>query len=620
MKVKGPDQKWNAEFLKFLESLSDGIVIVNSEGCIVLVNAQAEKMFGYSRKELVGKKVEILLPESFRDRHVRDRAAYHSTDLSARPMGRGRDLSARRKDGSIFPVEISLSPMTMNRGAVVIGLISDITERKKVEEEHRDIIRDLTLSAAAAVAQERLTFLSEAGRLLASSLDYETTLTNVARLAVPFLGDFCVVNLLQEDRSFLSLRVHRDSSKEDLLREMGRRYPAYPNNSYPISKVLKTGRSELISEIPEGFLQAAARDAEHLRMLYELRPASVMVVPLSVRGLVLGTISFVSSESRRRYGPADLNMAEDMANRCAFALDNAQQYRTAQREIARRKQVEEALLQRTKEAEEANRLKSRFVSIVSHDLRTPLNAILGFNALLQDAKRNRDVIKRNQMHDRIRQNALDQLDLINNLLDLHKIETGRMELEAVEVSLSQIVREISAHVSPLVEEKGLAFSVVEEFVLPPTRSDPRKLRQIFTNLIANAIKFTEKGSITARLYHDFEEKEIAVEIRDTGIGMNKKELSRIFEPFYRIASPDTQAHTGMGLGLSIVKNYVDLLGGTIRVKSEVDVGSTFTVSLPYSLPGRYQRLVGDQSGKNSNDNAIDSGSRTISCREDVIQS
>ncbi len=580
-RAEGVLQASKAKFWRLLESASDGIVIVNNEGRIVFINAKAEKMFGYDLEELLGKQVEILMPDRFRQTHIRYRAYYYS-DLRTRPMAIGRDLYGRRKDGSEFPAQISLSPVESDEEVLIMSTISDITEIKHAEEARLQCIREQAARSEAEAGQQRLKFLCDASKLLASSLDYKATLKGVVQLAVPFLADFCVAYLLQEDGSLLSLEAHTDPSKEGLLREMVRRYPIDPSGPHPLLKVLRSGRPELIPDVSDSFLETIVHDSEHLEMLRALNARSMMVVPLTDRGLALGVILFGSSESGRRYHPNDLILADDLSSHCSLAVDNARLYDRAQKEIAERKRVEEELRKRTKEAEEANRFKSQLVSIVSHDLRAPLNAILGFNRLLKEGRIGEDVTRRNQALDRIHQNAQILLDLINNLLDSSKLEAGRMELKVEEVSLCEIIKEVLLRMSPLADEKGLAIALIDD-PLPSIRSDGGKIRQIITNLIANAIKFTSKGSVTVRVMQDADQERVSVQIRDTGIGMGEEERRHLFEPFYQADASDMQDHPGTGLGLSIVKKLLEVLQGSVEVSSAPGGGSTFTVHFPYDL-------------------------------------
>ncbi len=250
-------------------------------------------------------------------------------------------------------------------------------------------------------------------------------------------------------------------------------------------------------------------------------------------------------------------------------------------DITDRKRMEETLGKKTVEAEEANRAKSQFVSMVSHELRTPLNAILGYTELLGRSQFAEDPVKRAEMIDRIYYNAQSLLQLINNLLHLNRLEAGQMPVKDETVYLHDMVRKIVYRLEPMGEEKGLKVSLVDDCGPLPIHSDPKKIEQIITNLISNAIKFTDRGSVTIRLSDLPAEQHVAVEVSDTGIGIAEKDFSRLFEPFYQADPSDTRSYEGSGLGLSIVKKFAELLGGTVRVESTVGAGTTFTVRLPY---------------------------------------
>ncbi len=237
-------------------------------------------------------------------------------------------------------------------------------------------------------------------------------------------------------------------------------------------------------------------------------------------------------------------------------------------------------------AEEANRLKSQILAIVSHDLRSSLNAIIGYSSLLKSQLFSDDVAKRGEMLERVDQNARTLLDLINNILDLSRIEAGRMELQRERVDLSEMIREVLNSLEPLGKEKGLEIILIDDPTVPLIGSDRGKVKQMITNLIANAIKFTDRGSVRVHLLHEPARKRVVVEISDTGIGISEEDLLHIFEPFYQALNSKKESGSGTGLGLSIVKKLVDLLGGTVQVISKPGVGSTFTVCFPYDLPDR----------------------------------
>jgi signal transduction histidine kinase len=425
---------------------------------------------------------------------------------------------------------------------------------------------------------------AEATTLLANSLDYKTTLSSVARLIVPRFADWCMIDMLEEDRSIVRLAVvQADPSKRTLAEDLKRR-PIDPNDPYGAPRVVRTGRSELYPEVSASISEWAAPDETHLELIRKIDAKSVMVVPIAGRGPVLGAITFLSSESRRRYSEVDLALAEDLARRAALAIENAQLYGAAQREIAERKRAEEALRQKTAEAEEANRAKSQFVSIISHELRTPLNAIIGYSGLLRPPYASKDPAKQAERIDRIYYNAQILLELINNLLNLNRMEAGQMPVETETVFVAEVAGRVVDNLRAMGEEKGLKVELINEHVPPPIRSDLKKIEQIIRNLISNAIKFTDRGSVTVRLLDFPDEQCVGLEVADTGIGIEEEDIPRLFEPFYQADPSDTRSYEGSGLGLSIVKRFTELLGGTVQVASELGGGATFTIRLPYEMP------------------------------------
>lgn len=252
-------------------------------------------------------------------------------------------------------------------------------------------------------------------------------------------------------------------------------------------------------------------------------------------------------------------------------------------DITDRKKAEAALKQKTIEAEEASRLKSRFVSQVSHDLRTPLNAIMGYNHLLSAEIYGPLAEDQKQTLARMQNNAEHLLKLINNVLDLSKIESGKESIDLVPIDLVQLIEEILAEMTPLSNQKSLSIYCRARKGPIVVESDATKVKQILTNLVSNAIKFTDQGSITVEARDQNEKGGVEIRIEDTGIGIKKNELARIFESFYQGEKAIDRSSEGSGLGLAIVKDLVHLLQGNIAVQSEYGQGSTFTLFLPYRL-------------------------------------
>ena len=302
----------------------------------------------------------------------------------------------------------------------------------------------------AREAEARLAFLAEASRLLGSSLDYETTLANVARLAMPALGAWCVVDLCEANGSMRRLAVvHPDPEKQALARQLESGWPPARDDPFGAPAVMRTRRSEVIPEVSDEMLVRAARGEDNLRVLRALGIGSLMTVPLVARGHVLGAITFASAASGRPYAERDLTLAEDLAARSAMAVDNARLYRDARRGA-------DAEAARTV-AEDANRAKGQFLATMSHELRTPLNAITGYAELLELGIRGPVTDRQREDLQRIQRNGRHLLSLINDVLNFAKLEAGRVELHVTDVPLAEALAGVEALVAPQLRAKGLRY-------------------------------------------------------------------------------------------------------------------------------------------------------------------
>jgi len=295
----------NSRLAAIVESSDDAIIGKTLEGIVTSWNRGAQQIYGYSADEIVGTPISVLAPP---ERHNEIPGILEKVRRGA-PVNHYETVRLK-KDGERIDVSLTVSPIIDFSGDVVGAstIARDITERKRVEEAQR--------------------FLSKAGTTLSSSLDYPTTLASVANLAVPYLADWCVIDVLEEDGSLDRLAMtHQDPEKIMLAQELEERYPPDPDAPRGVAQVLRTGRSELIAEIPEALIEEAALDADHREILRRLGLKSYMIVPLIARGRTLGTISLVWAESGRRYGRAELELAEELARRAALAVDNARLYR-----------------------------------------------------------------------------------------------------------------------------------------------------------------------------------------------------------------------------------------------------------------------------------------------------
>ncbi|MBD0334478.1 MAG: PAS domain-containing protein [Cyanobacteria bacterium Co-bin13] len=462
-------------------------------------------------------------------------------------------------------------PMVRSSGSVesVMAYVIDVTERFRLEQAQR--------------------FLVDASQVLSSSLDYQTTLSSIAKLVVPHLADWCTVHIVDETGVTRRLAVaHVNPEKVAWADELDKRYPYDPNEPRGVPEVIRTGQPELYTEIPDHLLVEAAKDADHLQILREVGFSSVMIVPLLVQGRALGAISFVSAESGRRYEQSDLDLAQELGRRAALAVDNAQLYDRAQRDRDR--------------AEAANRVKDEFLAVLSHELRSPLNPILGWAGLLRQGKL--DPNKAAYAIETIQRNAKLQVQLIEDLLDVSRILRGKLSFNKAPVNLASVIGAALETVQLAAEAKSINVrieGIAERRIdlgpahtsLPPLSSpllvlgDAARLQQVIWNLLTNAVKFTPVGGqVTVRL--EPLGAQVQITVSDTGKGISADFLPHVFDYFRQADATTTRKFGGLGLGLAIVHHLIEMHGGTVQADSPGEgQGATFTVKLPLlqtSLP------------------------------------
>jgi PAS domain S-box-containing protein len=407
--------------------------------------------------------------------------------------------------------------------------------------------------------REAQRFLAEASALLGASLDYEATLQQVARLAVPALADWCAVDLLEEGGRIRRLAVaHADPDKVRLAWELAARYPMKLEDPYGVPQVLRTGEPEWVADIPDSLLVESTKgDAELLRISRELGLRSYIVVPLVARGRIFGAISLVYAESERRHGEPEVQLAADLGRRAALAVDNARLYRDAQAAI---------------------QLRDEFLSVASHELKTPLTPLQLKLQLLRREAEGAEHVSRERVLRNV-EGAEAQVrrlrDLIDDLLDVSRLSQGRLSLTLEQVDLADVVRRVVSGFSPQAVKACCTLSVeLEEPLLG--HWDRLRLEQVVTNLLTNALKYGAGKPVTLRLERAADLARLTV--RDEGIGIQPEHLGRIFGKFERAVSE--RHYGGLGLGLYITRQIVEALGGTIRVESRPGEGALFTVELP----------------------------------------
>jgi PAS domain S-box-containing protein len=521
-----------------LEAIADGFVTFDRQWRYGYVNRVAAELVGKLPEELVGRVLWEVHPGN-------EDTAFAETLRAA--MSRGVQASGEAFSNSIgrwieyraYPTEDGLSLV-----------FRDVDERRRHDE--------------------RLRFLAEASTLLSSSLDYETTLSNIAELAVPALASSCVIDLVGPDQQLERVATVFDSGElTRLVGEVRRRHPITAETRHPAREVLATGESIFFADITPEILPLVVDDRpETLALARRLNPTSCVFVALRARGRTLGVMSLSTSGARRRFDEKDRALIEELAQRVAMAVDNAQLHEAERRARAA--------------AEAANQAKSDFLAIMSHELRTPLTAVVGYTELLADEVVGPVNDTQRDHLGRVRSSSEHLLMLIEDILSYARIEAGRELVRIEDFGLAALLEQAAVIIRPLAEKKALDFTVSGQHARGVMRSDPQKVRQIIINLLANAVKFTQQGGVrlAARVVGD----RVVFEVSDTGPGIAAEHLHRVFDAFWQVDQRMTRKAGGTGLGLSVARQLARLLGGDVTVESRVGAGSVFTVDLPIDAP------------------------------------
>ncbi len=438
------------------------------------------------------------------------------------------------------------------------GLMVDITPLKHLLEEARQARRNAERSA------RRSSFLSQASRKLASSLDFTTTMQTISQVAIPRFTDACALFLLEGGTFQQVVAAHRDPEIKRTLDDLFGRYPPDPNATVGMGQVARSGKSFLFEEVPETLLQRLARTPEHLELLRRLKMRSYLAVPLEAHGSVLGVLAF-ATVGRRRFDASDLRTAEELGRRSAAALEHARLFRQARKAV---------------------QLREDFLAIAAHELRTPLTPLkilLGSleARLVKGGSPPLSLVRRAQR-------SVGRLTaLVNDLLDVTQLEQGRLELHPEPVSLGELLGEMvedyqEGDPAHRFQTAGLDQSL-------HVRADPGRIVQVVANLLDNAIKYSPAGSVV-RVSLWQQGQDAVFSVSDQGIGVPASQQVEIFGRFSKATTAPITRYGGLGLGLSICKSVVERHGGRIWVDSVEGQGTTLYVSLPLATGAADQGL------------------------------
>lgn len=516
---------------------ADAIICIDAGQKITFFNAGAETIFGWQASEIIGQRIEVLIPEKYRERHEEQVHEFGRSAVKARRMGERREIAGLRKNGEVFPAEAAISQVHQDNVTVYAVALRDVSVRHRFEK--------------------RQSFLAEAGERLAATFDMSDTLGRILGLAIPALADGCIIET-RIDRGYrTAAAAHLDPAIGEIFARLKECPPRTPPAEHPLQKILRNPEAILIPADASHLLAEVSRSANHKVAFDAMKARSALFLPMIARGQLIGVLGLF--RTHRPFDADDVSFAEDFSRLTALAMDNARLHEILKRNL---------------------RSRDEMIGIVSHDLRNPVAAVKMLSrSMLINAE---EIPSHASENAALMLQAADQMDtLIRDLLDVSRLDSGNMHLQLEAVDPVLLIRDSLRTLAPLAAGKGVELRNEVSGEMPRVLADVDRVQQVLSNLVGNALKFTDAGgriTVTASRGRN----EVVINVADTGRGIASDQLPHVFERYWQ--SSRTDKH-GAGLGLPIAKGIIEAHGGSIWIESDLGVGTTASFTLPFENAG-----------------------------------
>lgn len=529
----------NLDLKALFDYATMGIIIADSSGIVIAINPFALNEFGYTESEVIGNKVEMLIPARFHQRHIAHRELY-SHNPQTRPMGVGKDLFGVKKDGTEFPVEVSLGNYNSNGDHFVIAFISNITIRKKAEAEVEKLNNELeeTVEIRTSDLKEALQKLEKSQQELQKAITFQKALLhNAGAMIISIDPSGIIQSFNKEAEKELGYSAHEI---------IGKQTPQIFHDPTLITKKANELSDELGKEISPGmevfFAKARTGLYNENEWIYIRKDGSTIPVQLTVTSL--------------------RNEKGEIIGFMGIAFN-----------ISARKKIEQELQQSLAKEKDLNDLKSKFVSMASHEFRTPLSTILSSSYLIEKYITTDDQPKREKHLHRIISSVSLLTDILNDFLSVGKIEEGKVQVRLSEFNVAELVKSTVAEMKGSLRKRQKIH--YQHQGGSDVRLDSSMLKHIVINLVSNASKFSPEGSsIDIRTHR--RNHHLILSVKDHGMGISEDDQKHLMERFFR--GTNAGNIQGTGLGLHIVSKYAELLNGKVECKSELEKGTEFMLT------------------------------------------